>query len=237
MSKKIIAFIPARSNSVRVKDKNIRNLGGIPLIARCILEAKKSNCFTHVIIVTDSKKYIKIANSYGAENYGIRPKNISNSKSPDQLWVKWIIQKLKKKKISFDAFSILRPTSPFRTAKTIKRATKLFLKKYKNYDSLRAVEKTKIHPGKIWKVKKNQLVPIFKKKIKNVPWHSCQYAALPTFYSQNASLEICKLNSFKKYGLISGKKILPFFTIDNEGFDINYNIDFALAEQIIRKIK
>ena len=235
MSKNFIALIPARSKSVRVKNKNIKNLNGIPLIAHSIIEAKKSKCFSKIIVVSDSEKYNQIGRLYGAENFGIRPKNISGPKSPDQMWVKWILNKLEKKKIKFDAFSILRPTNPFRTAKTIQRAIKEFLKKFKNYDSLRAVEKTKIHPGKIWKIKNNQLVPIYNNKINTVPWHSCQYAALPTFYSQNASLEICKSKSFKKYGLISGKKILPFLTKDFEGFDINYDIDFKVAEQIVKK--
>lgn len=235
MKKNIIAFIPARSKSSRVKHKNIKKLNGIPLLAYSIIEARKSQCFSKIIIITDSVKYCKIAERYGAESFGLRPKNISNSKSPDQLWVEWIIKKLEKKNFFFDAFSILRPTSPFRSSKTIKRATNLFLRNYNNYDSLRAIEKTKIHPGKIWKIKKNILQPIIRKKIKNTPWHSCQYAALPIFYSQNASLEICKLKSFKKYKLISGKKILPFKTKNNEGFDINYDYDFKVAEQIIKK--
>tara|TARA_A100001015_G_scaffold254746_1_gene295780 strand:+ start:1282 stop:1989 length:708 start_codon:yes stop_codon:yes gene_type:complete len=235
VKKKIVAFIPARSKSTRLKDKNIKKLNGLPLLAHSILSAKKSKCFTRIIIVTDSDKYNRIATKYGAESFGIRPKKISNSKSPDQLWVKWIIDKLEKKRIFFDAFSILRPTSPFRSSKTIKRATNFFLKNYRAYDSLRAVEKTKVHPGKIWKIQKKTLIPIIKKKINNVPWHSCQYAALPTFYNQNASLEICKLKSFKKHNLISGKKILAFKTKGNEGFDINYDYDFKVAEQIVKK--
>ena len=101
MNKNIIAFIPARSKSSRVKNKNIKKLNGIPLLAYTIIAAKKSKCFSKIIIVTDSVKYRNIAKKYGAESFGLRPKNTSNSKSPDQLWVEWIIKKLEKHQIFF----------------------------------------------------------------------------------------------------------------------------------------
>ena len=112
------------------------------------------------------------------------------------------------------------------------------LKKKNKFDSVRAVEKTPIHPGKIWHIKNNQLIPLLKKyNRKGIPWHSCQYAGLPSFFSQNASLETIRKNSFKKYKLISGKKIAPIITSGIEGFDINNKIDYELSKLIIKKIK
>ena len=113
---------------------------------------------------------------------------------------------------------------------------KAFLKfNRSNADSLRAVEKTKIHPGKIWTYKNKYLNPIFNKKLNGMPWHSCQYAALPVYYAQNASLEICKKKSFLKYKNITGKKILPYFTKKYEGYDINTQLDYEFAKKIIKK--
>ena len=117
----------------------------------------------------------------------------------------------------------------------IKKSISL-IKKNNEADSVRAVEKTTIHPGKIWEIKKKFILPILKKYNKrSIPWHSCQYAELPTFYAQNASLETIKKESFEKYKIISGKKILPLITNSLEGFDINTKIDYELAKLIFNK--
>ncbi len=71
---KIIAFIPARSGSKSIKDKNIKILNGKPLIAWSIQTCLKSKFINKIIISTDSKKYAKIAKKYGADEIIIRPK-------------------------------------------------------------------------------------------------------------------------------------------------------------------
>jgi len=64
-----------------------------------------------------------------------------------------------------------------------------------------------------------------------------QYASLPQYYSQNASLEISSLRSLKKNKSISGKKIIPYVTKNFEGFDINSSLDFELAKIVFRQIR
>ena len=233
--KNIVALIPARKGSKRLKDKNILELNKHPLIAYSIRSAIDSNIFSSVICVTDSKKYAKIAEYYGAYVPAIRPKYISGSKSQDILWVKWIMNELQKINIKCDIFSILRPTSPFRKKSTIKRAFSLFLKS-KNIDSLRAVELCSQHPGKMWQLNKKFISPIFKNQDKNNPFHNRQYADLPKVYVQNASLEIAWTHCLKQNS-ISGKKIIPFFTNEEEGFDINNKIDFWRAKYMLNENK
>ncbi len=234
--RKICAFIPARKNSKRIKDKNIYNLNKHPLLAYTIQNAIKSNCFYKIFCITDNKKYSEIAKYYGAECPILRPKNISLDKSPDIEWVNWFLNYLKINNIECDAFSILRPTSPVRNDITIKKAIKLFLNS-SNTDSLRAVEKCKQHPGKMWIYDNVFIKPLINKKIKKTPWHSSQYANLPVIYEQNASLEIAWTKTVKKYNTISGKKIIPFFTKNSQGYDINTIDDIDYLKYQIKKNK
>ncbi len=236
MTSDIIALVPARAGSKRLKNKNIKLLNGHPLIAYTIRIAKKSKIFKKIFCITDSKKYQKIAKLYGADEIGLRPKNTSLDYSPDIEWLNWAINKVENENFKFKYFAILRPTNPFRTTSMIKNAYKKFLKN-KNADSIRAVELTKIHPGKIWSKKKNYIFPILKKYKQGIPWHSMQYASLPQYYSQNASLEISSLRSLKKNKSISGKKIIPYVTKNFEGFDINSSLDFELAKIVFRQIR
>lgn len=233
MTFKAVALIPARSGSKRVPNKNIKLINGHPLLAYSIKSALDSNVFDEVICATDSEEYAKIANYYGASVPFLRSKNISGDSSPDFEWVFWLINMLEETNMKFDIFSILRPTCPFRKADSIKKAFKIFSEDGKA-DSLRAVQKCKEHPGKMWKLDKNRMNPIFDKTINKTPWHSSQYAALPEIFSQNASLEIAWVQSMKKYHTISGKEIIPFISKNLEGFDINSSEDWILLEHYVK---
>ncbi|MDC3348801.1 acylneuraminate cytidylyltransferase family protein [Flavobacteriaceae bacterium] len=231
---KNIAFIPARSGSKRIKDKNIKKLSGKPLLSYTVESALNSGFYSKVFIVTDSEKYAKIATSFGAELLKLRPSNISGDNSPDIEWVKWMFNILEEKKIEFDTFSILRPTSPFRTKNTYIRAFNLFFSNT-NIHSLRAVELVDQHPGKMWVTTDDTMVPLLPFKNNNVPWHSNQKSLLPKIYIQNASFEIAWKDTVVKYDSISGSIVVPFISLKNEGFDINEPIDFKNAEKIINK--
>ena len=111
---KNIAFIPARSGSKRIPDKNIKKLLNKPLLTYTIESAINSGYYERVFIVTDSKKYADIAIKSGAELLKLRPTEISEDNSPDIEWVRWMFKVLEQNDIEFDTFSILRPTSPFR---------------------------------------------------------------------------------------------------------------------------
>jgi N-acylneuraminate cytidylyltransferase len=158
------------------------------MLAYSIRAAIDSGVFDAVICATDSDRYADVARYYGAEVPFLRPVEISGDKSPDIEWVVWMLNALKKSGQEFDVFSILRPTSPFRLPDTIRRAWSLFIGN-PGADSLRAVEKCKQHPGKMWVIRGNRMLPLLPYANDTTPWHSCQYAALPEIFAQDASLE------------------------------------------------
>lgn len=228
----IIALIPARSGSKRVADKNIRLLAGHPLLAYTISAAKQSGIFSSVVVSTDSQEYASIAKQYGAEVPFLRHAEISNDLSLDIEWVEFTLQRLRDIGREYDCFSILRPTSPFRSSSTIQRAWKEFNNEI-GVDSLRAVEKCKEHPGKMWVVRENRMNPLLPFGPKEKPWHSTPYQALPEIYSQNASLEIAWSRVVLNGKTIAGDVIMPFFTNGYEGFDVNHPYDWELAERLV----
>lgn len=228
-----VAFIPARSGSKRVPSKNTRLLQGHPLLAHTIAAARASGVFADVVVSTDSSRVAEIAEHYGAKAPFLRPAEISGDLAPDITWVEHALDQLSASGFSPDAFSILRPTSPFRKPETIVRAWKQFLSQ-PEADSLRAVEKCKQHPGKMWVLSGDFMEPLLKDGPQDVPWHSTAYQALPPVYAQNASLEIAWTRVVREGKTISGRKIIPFFTQGFEGFDINEAKDFWYAEQLIQ---
>jgi CMP-N,N'-diacetyllegionaminic acid synthase len=231
---KSVAFIPARSGSKRVANKNIKTLAGHPMLAYSIRSAIDSGVFDAVICATDSHQYAEIANHYGAEVPFLRPAKISGDKSPDIDWVAWMLKQLMRNDRNYHIFSILRPTNPFRLPETIQRAWELFSKDPKA-DSLRAVEKCKQHPGKMWVLRGQRMLPLMPFSNTDAPWHSSQYAALPDVYVQEASLEIAWSRVALEQNTIAGEVIIPFINQGLEGFDINEPQDWVLAEYYIEK--
>jgi N-acylneuraminate cytidylyltransferase len=229
---KIIALIPARSGSKRIKDKNIKKLGNHPLIAYSIQAAIDCEIFDSVVCATDSELYSEIAIYYGAEVPFLRTNDISGDNSPDIHWVRNMLLGLREQGRLFDFFCILRPTSPFRLPQTIKRAWEIF-QLNDRADSLRAVEKCSQHPGKMWIKRSDFILPLMPFEINGTPWHSNQYSALPEVFVQNASLEIARTKLVLENESISGEIVIPFQTEGLEGFDINFREDFVLAENFI----
>jgi N-acylneuraminate cytidylyltransferase len=229
----IVALIPARSGSKRIPDKNIRRLAGHPLMAYTIAAALQSEVFSDVIVSTDSEEYADIARYYGAQVPFLRPPELAGELSPDIEWVEYTLKRLRDEGRVYNCFSILRPTSPFRQAETIQRAWQQFLAQ-EGIDSLRAVEKCEQHPGKMWVVRGNRMMPLLPLNPAELPWHSSQYQSLPEVYVQNASLEIAWSRVVFEGRTIAGNALMPFFTKEYEGFDVNRPYDWRLAEEFIR---
>ena len=78
------------------------------------------------------------------------------------------------------------------------------------------------------------MVPLLPLSPARQPWHSSQYAALPEVFVQNASLEIAWKRVVFEDRSISGQVLMPFFTSGFEGFDVNLEHDWRLAETIVR---
>jgi CMP-N,N'-diacetyllegionaminic acid synthase len=220
-----VALVPARAGSKRVPGKNIAELAGHPLIAYSIAAARASGLFTDVLVSTDSGEIAAVAQRYGATVPGLRPTAMSGSTSPDILWVQHVLEGRDE-----TLFSILRPTSPFRTAATIQRAYEHLLA-IEGADSIRAVRRVREHPGKMWRIEGDLMVPLLAQKAGEVPTHSRQTAALPAVYVQDSSLEIA-YTRIAAEGEIAGAKVVPFLTEGYEGFSIDYPDELEAARRL-----
>jgi len=230
-----LAMIPARAGSLRVKSKNIRFLAGHPLIAYSIAHARQSGKFERVICSTDSELIAKIARHYGADVPFLRPEEFATALSPDIDWISYTLKKIPER---YDIFSIVRPTSPFRSNGMIARGFEKFLATEKA-DSLRAVELCKQHPGKMWVLdeKSEYMSTLLPQEHLKVAWHAGQYQALPKVYVQNSSLEIAWTRVVTETHTREGKILAPFLTENFDGFTIDYEEDWSRALELIREKK
>ncbi len=232
MKPAVIGLIPARSGSKRLPNKNVMAIKGHPLLAYAIVGALQSGIFDKVIVSTDSQEYADIATHYGAEVPFLRPVEFATDSSRDFDWINDVLTQLKVDGHEFDIFSILRPTSPFRNDSTIKRAFAQFLSD-PTLDSIRAVELCSQHPGKMWRISDDLLIPVLSVQPDDSEWFSSPTQSLPEVWVQNACVEFAKTECIFKQKSISGKRIGAFKTNFPEGLDLNSSVDLLQLNLLI----
>lgn len=162
---KIYAFIFARGGSKQIPNKNIIKINNRPLIYYSIKLAKKIKKIDKIYVSTDSNKIAKISEYYGAEIIK-RPKNLCKDDTPE--WLAWqhAIKYLNKKKIFFDFFLSLPPTSPMRSSVDILNCIKAY---NQNVDAVVTIRESSRNPwfNMVKLDKENKVSIILKKKRTN----------------------------------------------------------------------
>ena len=141
---KILAIIPARGGSKGIKNKNIIDVCGKPLIGYTIDAAKKSKYIDYIYVSTDSDKIRDVALEYGASIPFMRDPSLASDTSKTIDAIVYSIDEFKKRDTIFDYLVLLQPTSPLRTAKDIDTAIEKLLSS--NNTSLVSVSKVQENP-------------------------------------------------------------------------------------------
>ena len=204
--KDVVAVIPARSGSKSVVDKNIKMLGGYPLIAYSIAAAQLASEIDRVIVSTDSEKYSNIARKYGAEVPFLRPPEISSDDSTDYEWVKHTIDWMQDKNGFVPNYLVhLRPTTPLREIEVIDNAIR-YMMKNANATALRSAHKTHLTPYKIFKLNGEYMKPFLSyegiAEFYNLPRQFFKDAYIPNGY-----VDIIRPSILMKTGLLHGNRI------------------------------
>ena len=194
MKNKFLCIIPARGGSKGIKNKNIININGKPLIQFTIETAKKLKNYCDILVSTDSKKIKNICLKNKLDFYGFRPKKLANDKALTKDVVKYELLKIEKifnKK--YFGIVLLQPTCPVRDYKKILSGIKILKnKKYNSVLSISNVEGN--HPYRM-KILKNNLCKNFMNfKTENM----MPRQKLPKIYIRSGSFYIIERNYFLK---------------------------------------
>lgn len=236
----MLALIGARAGSKRLPGKNLRLLGGRPLVVYTLHAAFDADCFSHVVLSTDSEEIAKTALDWCGKSLEviIRPAHMAQDDSPDIEWVKhaWDTLMWREDLEPPLAGCILRPTSPFRDANTIHRALQLWEDIGHNYASLRSMRRVTEHPLKMWGMAPHSNYAVFPIALRGpdaeAKSHDQPTQVLPPVYVQTGGLEIHHRSTIQE-GSISGDRVAGFILEGSEALDINSPEDWARAEAIL----
>jgi len=225
---KPICFIGARGGSKGVPRKNIRNLGGKPLIAHTIESAINSDIFSHVIVSTEDTQIARIAKKYGAEIPFMRPKKLAtNSASMADVMFHGVTE-LESLGYNFEIFVNRDCTVPFIQISDIKKSIQL-LKKTK-CDQVVGVYKQHLNPYfNMMELNKNGFLKMSKSKGKRPVGRQ----SAPIVYQLNG-LWVYDKKRFLKYRTALLPKTLPYEIPSETGFMIDTKFEFKIAELIVK---
>ena len=221
-----IAIIPARSGSKGVKDKNIRELNGKPLIAYSIEAAIRSEEFDEIMVSTDSERYAEIAKRYGASVPFLRSNCTATDTASSWDMVDEVLNCYNKIGKTFDTFCLLQPTSPLRTAQDIKAAYQL----YKEKASLAVVSVCEAEHSPLWCGHLPQSLEL--DGFINIEGVGQRQAA-GKFYRLNGALYIVDIRRFKTDKFLYQKGSYAYIMSQTRSVDIDTEIDFRLAELLM----
>ena len=220
----IIALIPARSGSKGVADKNIKQLGGHPLISWSIAACKKSKLINRIIVSTDSQIYADLAISLGAEVPFLRPLNISGDESADAYFIKHALNCLKISKEKVDYIAHVRPTSPLRNPKLIDEAISIFLKS--KASSLRSVGEMAESAYKYFEIDKDGYLQTLSNTGISIDSANDVRQTFPLTFVPNGYIDVLSVKFINNTGLIHGSSVLPYVTPNITEVDTEDDFDY-----------
>lgn len=223
--RKILALIPARGGSKGIKNKNIVDLDGKPLISYSIKAGLDSEYIDDVVVSTDSELIASVASSYGAQVPFMRPAELATDTSKTIDAVLHAVKFLKDSNCEYDILVLLQPTQPLRTAKDIDMA----IEKYYQYEQdLVSVSPVENHPLLIRSIdSKGELVNLLDVN------STCRRQDMPEYYCVNGCIYINKISELSELTSFNDNK-LPFIMEPMHSVDIDDMTDLAMAELIIR---
>lgn len=225
--KRVLAWIPARGGSKGIKDKNIRDLNGKPLIAYTIEAAAASSYVDKIMVSTDSRRIADIAEAYGAWVPSLRPAELAADTSKTLDAVLYTIELMRSMYQEFQVFCLLQPTSPLRDSRDIDCALEAYVRCGCN--PVVSVSPVEDQPLLIRSIADDgTLQPLLHQS------STCRRQDMKPYYVVNGSIYI---NPVSELGHTTSfnDNAYPYLMDREHGIDIDTLADFDMAADILKK--
>jgi CMP-N,N'-diacetyllegionaminic acid synthase len=230
MKKKVLWLITARSGSKSIPDKNIKFLGGHPLISYRIQSAKNTQVSGDVWVSTDSEKYAQIAKQYGAEIPFIRPDYLATDDASSMDVVLHAMEYASSLNEKYDYIGLLEPTSPFMQSSDLDKAIELL----NLNESASAIVATKeSRPNSIFIQKEGEYLSELADNLRLLKKLGRQLFSKEI--TPSGGFYISKWDDFLESKSFYTRRTLSYLVDDISGLEIDEPLDWEFAEFIIEK--
>ncbi len=224
----VLAIIPARGGSKRVPGKNIRMVGGRPLLAWSVEAAKGSSIVDQVILSSDNAEIIKVAHSCGCDVPFVRPAELATD---DAASVDVVCHALRNVGQEYDYVILLQPTSPLRLSSDIDGA----IKRCAESGATTCVGLTPVNHSPYWmfRVEKSGII---KQMFPNV---SVSHQSNPSaeILMLNGAIFVCRAKHLLEGGKFVEPDTIAWIMPRERSIDIDTEFDLIMADVMLKERK
>lgn len=230
MKKRVIALIPARSGSVRVKNKNLQFINGIPLVGIAVIQARLTKTIEDVYVSTDSSIYAQVAENFGATVPFLRPADISDSHATDYQVFRHFLKWYETENGYLPEIVVqVRATAPVREVETIENCIQIMLKN-EEFDSIRTVSSPHQTPYKMWRIDESgELFSLMNCQNNEYDFPT---QALPAVYAQDGVIDIIRSKTVMEKHCMAGNRIAGY-KAHHPTWDIDLQSDIDKASMML----
>lgn len=226
---KTLCIIPARGGSKRFPKKNTALLAGKPLITYAIETAKESGIFEDICVSSDDPDVLKIAREHNVDIVHERPGDLAGDTVQLKTLIKHLLEEFKNEGKQYDAFALLIPVSPLRSAEDIRKAFELLQSEDTN--TVMSVERYSHPPQRAQCIRDGYLEPYFGSE------HMKPAQQLEPLYRHDGTVVFCKVASFLQEGEFHGSRATPYEVPSDRTVNIDEPIDLQWAEFLMSRQK
>ncbi|MFA6039780.1 MAG: acylneuraminate cytidylyltransferase family protein [Candidatus Peribacteraceae bacterium] len=227
----MLCMIPARAGSKRIPRKNLKLLGGKPLIAYTIEAALASGLFNDVYVCTDDEEIAAVAKEFGANVPSLMPPELCGDLSPSYAPCQHLATLLAKEGRAAESLLCLQPTSPLRSPEDIKRGVERFRRG--DIDFLLSVTPIDPHYFHWALVPREKSRPAGEWKMYFDKEWLIERPLLPPAYRPNGSIKIARLAALKEQGNFFGEKLGTVETPEERSVHIGTTFDWNICEYLL----
>lgn len=221
---RILGLVTARGGSKTVPGKNIRPLGGLPLIAWTVRAALDSAFLDRLILSTDSAEIAAAAAEYGCEVPFMRPAELATDTATSAQVVRHALENLDE---PFDLFVLLQPTSPLRTAADIDACIRVC--QQQQAPSVVSINAVREHPSLMYSWKKDgRLVPFAERP-------SPRRQDWAPLHILNGAVYVCRTEHFLQTDSLMDEFTLGYEMPTDRSADIDTELDLAICQCIVQE--
>ena len=227
-----LALVTARGGSKSIPRKNVRPLGGEPLIAWTIAAALEARLVDRVVVSTDDPEIADVAGGAGAEVPFLRPAHLAEDDTPDLPVIEHALRWLEQRDDYVpDVVVHLRPTSPLRPPGLVDAGVAV-LRADPLADALRSVAPPQQNPFKMWRRQGAYIVPLLSADVPE-PYNQPRQALPPTLW-QTGHLDVVRRSTVFVRRSMTGVRVLPLVIESGYLMDLDTPEQWALAEVMVR---
>lgn len=224
----VLGLIPARGGSKAVRRKNVRLLGGKPLIVYSIETAQESRWLSRLVTSTEDAEIARVVESAECEVIA-RPVDLARDETPMLPVIQHAVDQVEQEGLRVDLVALLQPTVPFRATQDIDGAIeKLIQTQADSVISLCRVYD--FHPVRMKRIVDDQILPYCEPEIEGT-----RRQDLPPAYHRNGAVYVMRREVVMQQGSIFGRVSRPYVMPFERSLNIDEEQDFIVAEALLAR--